>query len=169
MNRSLILLALVFSSAVSVAAQDNTAASAPACIREADQILNIGDKIRLTSANGHFVEGYLAGISYESSYISIGQRNHKPAGQNHIAFSDIDQISYYKRGKLKPLYILGGFVGGILVGGFIGTIAGSHSDEMFGQIDAAATGAGIGAMTGIALGFACSVHAKKLVEIKCDF
>jgi len=40
---------------------------------------------------------------------------------------------------------------------------------MFGQIDVAVMGAGIGAMAGMGIGFALSVNAKKFVAIKCEF
>ncbi len=101
--------------------------------------------------------------------ISFDVKNENASGREQIAFGDLGQIGYYSRGKIKPPYVLGGLTGGILVGGFIGAIAGSNSHEMFGQIDVAVMGAGIGAMAGMGIGFALSVNAKKFVAIKCEF
>lgn len=164
-----IFCSLMFACSIFASAQSDPVSNAPECIGQVDRELNSGQWIKLATFTGRSIEGYLAGISYELSTISIVINENAADSQLTCPFDDVEQIGYYSRGNIRPGYIIAGLLGGAIIGGIIGAEVGKDSKEMFGDIGALFAGIGIGAVSGAMLGIGVSVKTKKLVTIECDF
>lgn len=150
-------------------AQDDTKTDGQ-CLSELQSKVHQGEWLRITAHDGDRFEG-----SFRSIDFALSQLTMKPIADTALPgrayqFDEIAKLQYRETGKIKPGYLLGGLFLGAIAGSMIGSAsAGSSSNDSldFGQMEAAFTGAAVGAGMGLILGTALSLSTPSTCTIRC--
>ena len=145
------------------------------CFLELKDNIKKGVEITIITNDSSKISGKFYNLDLLNNSLSITQIINSDNIINQYGISDINQIEYKKRGVFKPKYAVLGMVGGALIFGTIGYIAGSSSNKPCPDCDHDNTNAGIGlflgslagGLVGLVVGTILPTELKTTITIDC--
>jgi len=90
------------------------------CLDKYLKDLSSDKKITLFKTDGTKIKGKLVSIDFERSVMNIHELYRSDRGSTAYSFSELERVKFRKKGKLSPVWMLAGGIGGGIIGGSLG-------------------------------------------------
>lgn len=140
------------------------------CLTKLEAKVQPGQWLRVTAHDGDRRVGRLGSIDFAHSQLMLTPLADTSTPGRTYEFNEIAKLQYRTKGKVKPGYLVGGLLFGVILGGAIGTATvDSHSSGFadFSELEAGLTGAAVGGGVGLITGLFLSTSTASTYTIKC--